>query len=166
MLIFLDTEFTDFMDCDLISIGMVSQDGRHVFYAERSDYRKDWESNFVRTEVLPHLGRHPASVCTGDELTRRLWIWFGTLPRQVQIACDSTRDQVLLWKALDQSLPRNLDKTRFDLASLIDTTVFHQAVCQYHAQGDRPWHHALHDAHAHRAGWMAWMDQKRQRALA
>ncbi len=42
MLIFLDTEFTDFIDCDLISIGMVSEDGRHFFYAEREDYQRDW----------------------------------------------------------------------------------------------------------------------------
>jgi len=37
MLIFLDTEFTDFIDCELISIGMVSEDGQHAFYAEVLD---------------------------------------------------------------------------------------------------------------------------------
>lgn len=38
MLIFLDTEFTDFARPDLISLALVSEDGRE-FYAERIDYR-------------------------------------------------------------------------------------------------------------------------------
>ena len=38
MLIFLDTEFTDFpeSECDLIAIGLVAEDGRE-FYAELTD---------------------------------------------------------------------------------------------------------------------------------
>jgi len=38
MLIFLDIEFTDFVDCELISIGMVSEDGKHVLYLEVQDF--------------------------------------------------------------------------------------------------------------------------------
>lgn len=38
MLIFLDIEFTDFIDCELISIGMVSEDGKHVLYLEVQDF--------------------------------------------------------------------------------------------------------------------------------
>lgn len=41
MLIFLDCEFTGFIDIDLISIGMVSDDERHEFYAERNDFRRE-----------------------------------------------------------------------------------------------------------------------------
>lgn len=37
LLLFVDTEFTDFKDIDLISIGIVSQD-LHEFYAENSEY--------------------------------------------------------------------------------------------------------------------------------
>ena len=48
LMVFLDCEFTDFIDCDLVAIGMVSEDGQHAFYAERNDYRRDWESDFVR----------------------------------------------------------------------------------------------------------------------
>ncbi|AYH41796.1 3'-5' exoribonuclease [Azoarcus sp. DN11] len=161
MLLFLDTEFTDFDDCDLISVGLVSEDGKYEFYAERTDYRHDWANSFVRTDIIPHLGRFPGVACTGEELTRRLWAWFGTLPRRVQLACDSARDHDLLWSAFVQGLPPNLDKTIYDLRGLIDTTVFHDAVCRYHEQPDHPWHHAFHDASAHRAGWMAWMDHKR-----
>lgn len=35
--LFLDTEFTDFIDCEMISIGIVREDGRE-FYAERNDF--------------------------------------------------------------------------------------------------------------------------------
>lgn len=157
MLIFLDTEFTDFIDCDLISIGMVSEDGQQVFYAERNDYRTEWTNEFVKREVLPYLGANPEAICDRAELRRRLWAWFATLPRHVQVACDSTHDQRLLWEAFGEGLPPNLDTKRCELAHLIDTTEFHKAVGNYQAaQGQ--WHHALHDACANRAGWLAWMD--------
>lgn len=59
MLIFLDTEFTDFpeSECDLISIGLVDENGRE-FYAELTDYRQETCSGFVRDTVLPLLGKH------------------------------------------------------------------------------------------------------------
>ena len=60
MLVFLDTEFTDFVRPDLISLALVSEDGRE-FYAERTDYRKDECSDFVRETVLPLLGRVPGA---------------------------------------------------------------------------------------------------------
>lgn len=47
MLVFLDTEFTDALDCDLISLAMVREDGQHELYLERSDYRDEWCSGFV-----------------------------------------------------------------------------------------------------------------------
>ena len=37
MLVFLDTEFTDFIRPDLISIALLSEDGQE-FYAERTNY--------------------------------------------------------------------------------------------------------------------------------
>ena len=39
MLMFLDTEFTNFVRPDLISLALVAKDGRE-FYAERDDYRR------------------------------------------------------------------------------------------------------------------------------
>jgi 3' exoribonuclease, RNase T-like len=61
MNIFLDTEFTDFVDCDLISIGLVDENGRE-FYAELTDYRQEACSDFVKQVVLPLLGRHKNTV--------------------------------------------------------------------------------------------------------
>lgn len=162
MLIFLDTEFTDFTDCELISIGMVSQDNQHRFYAERSDYRRDWESEFVKSTVLPYLGKAPEAVCTRDELQVRLWAWFATLPSYVQVACDSRRDKDLLWNAFGKGLPPNLSLRRYELAHMLHSKSFHTAVCDFHAkQGG--WHHALYDAQANRAGWLAWKEANTRR---
>ncbi|WP_426356268.1 hypothetical protein ACP26O_00100 [Burkholderia sp. R-40] len=52
MRIFVDTEFTDFIDCDLISIALVAEDG-HEFYAERTDFDHHACSAFVREAILP-----------------------------------------------------------------------------------------------------------------
>lgn len=156
MLIFLDTEFTDFLDCELISIGLVSEDGQYEFYAERTDYPEQGCSEFVREAVWPHLGKRLEFQCSKEELKHRLWAWFATLPGEIQIATDSTHDRDLLWDALGEGLPSNLDKSVLDIRTLIDTPAFNDAVCQYHAQPNQPWHHALHDARAHRDGWIAW----------
>src|SRR5471030_2296502 len=77
MLIFLDTEFTDFIDCDLISIGMVSEDGQHELYLERSDYRAEWCNSFVHAAVLPQLGG-AGPAFDRLQLAARLVGWFAT----------------------------------------------------------------------------------------
>lgn len=68
MLVFLDTEFTDFARPDLISLALVSEDGRE-FYAERTDYFETRRSDFVRETIQPLLGRVPGAACTHTVLT-------------------------------------------------------------------------------------------------
>lgn len=60
MRIFLDTEFTDLVgvvhDPALISIGLVTEDGRSSFYVElTNNYTEDVCSYFVIQNVLPLL---------------------------------------------------------------------------------------------------------------
>lgn len=160
MLIFLDTEFTDFEDCDLISIGMVSEDGHHEFYAERTDYRKDACNTFVRREIEPLLGQKPEAACSSAELKSRLWNWFASLPSLVQLACDSERDKDLLWRALGDGLPLNLKHEIFDLRPMLDTQAFYSAVAEYYQEDGCALHHALHDARASRMGWQAYSINK------
>ena len=152
MLLFLDT---DFIDIDLISIGLVSEDGRATFYAERNDYRREAASVFVREAVLPHLGQRPDDSCSREELTHRLYDWLRGFPGKVQIACDSTHDRDLFWDALHDELPTNLEPTVLKLAWKFEKCVFNEAVFKYHVQSGRPRHHALHDAQALRLGWLA-----------
>lgn len=161
MLIFLDTEFTDSLDCDLISIGMVGEDGHSELYLERSDYRADWCNSFVQAAVLPKLGAAGPAV-DREQLASRLLAWFASLPRSVSVACDSFTDWELLLDAMGDVRPANL-VGRYDLRSLIDSTTYHHAVVRYH-ETFGPWHHALHDARAHRRGWLAWMDERKGKA--
>lgn len=155
MIVFLDTEFTDFTDRELISIGMVGEDGRQSFYAEVQDFDRDKCNDFVRREVWAHLGQVEGASVKKADLAGRLLAWFATLPRSVTIASDSHFDVELLGLAVGGPLPANIKTSRYDLRPLIDTPVFHRAVEQYHDAG-RPWHHALYDAQAHRVGWLAY----------
>lgn len=157
MLIFLDTEYTDSLDCDLISLGMVSEDGRNELYVELSDYRADWCNSFVQAAVLPQLGGVQA--VNREQLSGQLATWFAGLPHSVTIACDSFTDWELLLDVLDNTRPPNLSG-RYDLRNIIDSPTFHHAVVRYH-EGGGPWHHALHDARAHRHGWLAWMEERK-----
>ena len=95
MLVFLDTEFTDFAKHGLISLALVAEDGRE-FYAERADYRREDCSDFVRQEVLPVLGRVPGAACTQAELTERLRTWFERLPEPATLVFDFEGDWLLL----------------------------------------------------------------------
>lgn len=55
MKIFFDTEFTGLhKDTTLISIGLISEDGRQ-FYAELTDYNKEQCDNWITENVLEHL---------------------------------------------------------------------------------------------------------------
>lgn len=74
--LFFDTEFTDLkQDCDLISIGIVAVDTESeekemsCFYAESIDYSQDKCSDFVVSEILPHLilGDKPQAFCQSSE---------------------------------------------------------------------------------------------------
>ena len=91
MLVFLDTEFTDFLRPDLISIALVAEDGSEL-YAERTDYREDGCSDFVRETVLPLLGGVPDAACSRSELTQRLRDWFEQLPEPATIIYDFESD--------------------------------------------------------------------------
>ena len=74
MRVFVDTEFTDFIECELISIGLVADDGRE-FYGECSDFSLDICSEFVRAAVLPMLERRPQSTFTRVGLGTALHEW-------------------------------------------------------------------------------------------
>lgn len=158
MLIFLDTEYTDTTLKDLISIGMVSEDGQHELYLEVQDFDRTKCSPFVIRQVLPLLGTMATAITPRTNLQGRLREWFATLPRSIAIACDSPIDRQLLSDVFENAWPENITGW-FDLRPLIDTSAFHGAVEKYHTM-ERPWHHALYDAQAHRIGWLAWMDEK------
>ena len=157
MLIFVDTEFTDLTRPDLISLALVAEDGRE-FYAERTDYLTTRCTDFVKTTVLPLLGRMPGAVCTQTELTERVREWFQQLPEPATVVFDSEKDWRLLAVAM---LGRPHSRPPGDFAgqlyldsSVITQPVFEQAQ-QLNYTPEWPPHHALADARALMAGYRA-----------
>lgn len=154
LVVFLDCEFTDFIQIDLISIGLVCEDGRE-FYAERTDYRREDCSDFVRAAVLPLLGSDPQVRMTREVLAANLLAWLITLP-DFMIACDSNHDRDLFADTLDYQPVENLvGWINLNALPAEQGEAFQREVARYHAQADCSWHHALHDARAHRIGWLS-----------
>ncbi|WP_081059641.1 3'-5' exoribonuclease [Burkholderia stagnalis] len=147
--VFVDTEFTDFIECDLISIGLVAEDGRE-FYGERSDFDQASCSEFVRAAVLPQLGRYPDRVFTRDGLCGALRAWLsqfsnGSEPRH--LCFDYGGDWELLCDLLDGP-PSGW------LATNVAGNINHErAEYYYRTHGGR--HHALADARATRFAMMS-----------
>lgn len=157
MIVFLDTEFTDFIDCDLISIGLVTDCGTHQFYAERTDYETAWCSSFAIYDVIPLLGRNKRAQKTRAQLHASLWRWFNRLG-DVHIAYDYANDWDLLMDALVDfehvKRPSNIIG-RIDLRAYMFDPEYTRAMNRFYSR-HKPHHHALVDAKAHRAGWLAW----------
>lgn len=163
-LVFLDCEYIDSINCDLISIGLVSEDGQHSFYAERSDFEQGWCNPAVRAGIHPLLDG--SNVVTRVDLAQQLRSWFVELSAQVEIACDDRTDWDLLLDALDGYLPPNVADQPRSLRHLTDSPAFNEAVRSFHSLPNHPWHQALHDVHAHRAGWVAWMNKNAKSDLS
>jgi hypothetical protein len=153
MLVFIDCEFTDFIDCELISLAMVSEDGRPEIYLEVADFDRSKCNAFVQSAVCSQLGQRPEALVCRSEIGERLRSWFATLPNGLILASDSQHDRDLLADGLDGNWPANVVGW-LDLRPLTDSSAFNAAQTRYHAAG-KPWHHALHDACANRAGWQA-----------
>jgi hypothetical protein len=148
-IVFLDCEFTDFIDIDLVSIGMVCEDGNE-FYAERSDFSMQDCSEFVRVAVLPLLGESNLRI-TREALAQSAREWLEDL-ESVIIFSDSSTDRDLLIDALDGDVPNAVEQW-INLQTMADWDVICREAAIYHSAGNHPWHHALHDARALCHGW-------------
>lgn len=155
MLVFLDTEFTDFADCELISIGMITEDGCHELYLEVQDFRREACNYFVQSTVWAHLGKFPRAIVPKAEINAHLRAWFSTLG-DITLAYDSQRDIDLLTVALGGGWPSNIIGY-LDLRAAMESEIFQITATKDHSE-QRPWHHALFDSKAHRAGWLAFVD--------
>lgn len=160
MLVFLDTEFTNFLKPELLSLALVSEDGRE-FYAERMDYDPTACSGFVRDTVLPLFGRVPGAACDREQFTERVRDWLQQLPAPVTVLYDFAGDRDLLtWIAsghptADLRPPANIaQKIQLGENTVCDPVFEHAAALTY--TDDWPQHHALADARALMAGYRAW----------
>lgn len=161
MLICFDTEFTNLgLSPDLVSIGLVSEDGVHTFYSELSDtYTLPQCSSFVRETVLPLLSGGAALMSMHD-LTLRLGSWLDDFEEPVQLATDNAGWD---WPFIERifrtpgTWPENLAREPVLLTvNYLDYfDAFEAAVKEAFAAGGLRQHHALDDARANRLGWLA-----------
>jgi hypothetical protein len=143
MRIFVDTEFTDFIDCDLISVGLVAEDGRE-FYGERSDFDMRACSEFVRAAVLPQLGQYPDRIFKREALAVELRAWLEQFSRKegLILSFDYGGDWELLIDLIAE-LPANC------LAQQVNALIDVERLEMYFRKhGGR--HHALSDARANK----------------
>jgi len=130
MLLFLDTEFTDFINTEVISIGLVSADGKHEFYAERTDYEIKMCSEFVRFEIIP-LFDQSGFVGTKEEIGLQLALWLRELPydnlvividyyTDWQILADLLNEQVPIQNLYKQWLTLRLEYLLMDVKSILN----------------------------------------------
>ncbi|HEX8957558.1 MAG TPA: hypothetical protein VF798_14855 [Burkholderiaceae bacterium] len=145
MLIFIDTEFTDFRNPQLISIALVSDCGEHEFYAELR-YDRERCNDFVVETVLPLLGEPAGAVCESHELTQRLSIWLAQFEGrgEVAICYDFGGDWRFFCAALGGAVP----------TWIVPRNIFNYLVKEkleaYFSGREHLSHHALHDARANR----------------
>lgn len=96
--VFPDTEFTDFANMDLISIGAVSEHDDLEFYREVSDHRDYLRSGFVQQHVMCHtdMAVHgkPLKNVAADWAT-----WIDSLPGEtILLVVDFVGDYQLIYK--------------------------------------------------------------------
>lgn len=139
---FIDTEFTDFDRCELISVAVVGENGCE-FYGERTDYDASLCSDFVRAVVLPQLGRFEGRAMPLVELRAALREWIADIPREGSpVLCyDYETDLHLFRFLLNGPLPRG-----WRLQNIARQRDRDRRAAWFAQHGGE--HHALHDARA------------------
>ncbi|SHN71452.1 3'-5' exoribonuclease [Desulfovibrio litoralis] len=90
--IFFDTEFSDFENSELISLGAISADGKSEFYAEINNIPENC-SEFVKERVLPLLHGNGISK---TELAKRFLAWLESFDSNIELCSDSHYDRNMI----------------------------------------------------------------------
>lgn len=141
--IFIDTEFTDFLDLHLISIGLVSSGGKE-FYAE-IPFPDASCSAFVREAVIPLLGRIPDARMSKDSLCQKLLAWLSAVRpdnADIDLCYDYQTDWDLFIDAIDYQVPA------WCCPRLVAHKINEALRVEFHKKHSLPQHHALYDARA------------------
>ncbi|MBB5502194.1 3'-5' exoribonuclease [Paraburkholderia sp. MM5384-R2] len=139
---FIDTEFTDFQRCQLISLAVVGENGNE-FYGERTDFDRTLCSDFVRTVVLPQLGQFEGRAMPFAALREALRAWLADIPGDgaPALCYDYETDLNLFRFLLDGPLPRG-----WRLENIAGRRDRERRATYFARHGGE--HHALHDARA------------------
>jgi len=161
MEVFFDTEFTDMIGivCDpaLISIGLVSNDGKE-FYAELSDtWSKDVCTHFVIEAVLPSLQGGECKMAEAD-CAERLKTWIEDFNEEVSLYSDAPNfDWPWVTQLFDKyGWPENLDRKCQRVSLFENDTV----LIRYNNATQEFWRmNKSQGATSHHALWDAWCIQ-------
>ena len=114
MKIFFDTEFTGLhKDTTLISIGLVSQDGR-TFYAELTDYNKNQVDEWIKKNVVDNLILDAYGFNSLDEKNLR-----------IKAEKDLVRVNLQRWLEQFEEVEFVSDVSHYDMVLLIDLAYGH-----------------------------------------
>lgn len=166
--VFLDCEFTDLQRPQLLSLGLVSGRGQE-FYAEYTLEGAHGRAllksavGFVHRHVAPFWGRVAnAQVAAPAEFGARLAQWLHGLEGTVDVAYDYGRDFDLLegvlresghWAELEHKLQPTHVGYLWGAQAALDAAETYWKQSRAHTGLDR--HHALADAHALKAAYLA-----------
>jgi hypothetical protein len=174
MFCFIDTEFTSFEKCDLLSIGAVSEDGKHEFYVEINDYIPEYRSQFVLDNIMPLMD--PAKYGKSYKVASHdLVDWVNSLPvNEIVVIVDYHKDaefmiDMLQIKAVNKRVSyyyitpaflnmlheRGISKSPEE--ELKAMRVMTAETVAYFRLDPRQ-HHALVDAKANQHGWVKGYD--------
>lgn len=149
MLVFLDTEFSDLLLPELISIGLIDEDGRSL-YLELDNIGPSVCSKFVQESVWPLLGGPKVSPPHASDLLAE---YFAPYTGNLALWTDAPSFDI---KMLNVVAPEDL---RFRVAPFEFETEKQRQL--YLKESERGFleglrrHHALDDAKAARLGWLA-----------
>lgn len=155
MNVFFDTEFTGLTsDPHLISIGLVADNGNHLYIELTNGWAEAQCSSWVRNHVLPQLG-------TGEKLGRRdaanrILIWLSSFETETTLLGETDWDTILISQLLGESKKAASVGCRINQLAYRDTSQarsFENAKRDFLETIQASPHHALNDAWAFRAAW-------------
>lgn len=150
--LFLDSEWANDALRELVSLALISEDGEHVFYAER-DPLPGMPSSFVRECVYPLLNRGQAAM-TDSVMTHALRSFLEPIG-DCEIFADAPLDFSMLsrvWNGRDRRPPEPPFRTRLAREGNLMSSVERYFELNPAQRALR--HHALVDAMALRSAWI------------
>jgi hypothetical protein len=106
MRVFLDTEYTDFRNPRLISVGLVAEDGRTLYFELADGWTREHCTEFVIDTVLPLLDG--GSMMMREVAGSRMFDWLASLNDSVTVVSDTETDwrlvMTLIWPYANKDL--------------------------------------------------------------
>ena len=159
--VFLDSEFTQFRDGQVLALGLAADDGRECYVEVLDPIRHARASVFCKDVVIPQFGRVPGAGVPDDvQAGRRVADWLETFADPIVVAYDYKLD----WRFLEEVLrtagrwPALAARLRADDVAGVAAPGSPGAAAQdavFESSRIPGRHHALVDARALRAAWQA-----------